>query len=188
MPFPYRKAICHTLYTGERAADRYPCEIQLRPGRISVRYKISGEQTVYQGRDKGEGHYVLESDEPSGRATLHRIPDSQVLEGYWEEGGGTGMWRIELGSLADTVTGETEADNDDDDANAVVDSYAVDADEDEDVDEEVEEEDDGDDPPMRTYKFPLREDLTVALTLPLDLTRREGRRLGRFMRSLSYEE
>lgn len=73
-----------------------PCEVLIDGGRIVVSYKEEGAQVVYEGEAIGEGHYRLACPSRSGRATLHRFPEDDVLEGSWSEGGEDGYWKVRL--------------------------------------------------------------------------------------------
>jgi hypothetical protein len=83
------------------------------------------------------------------------------------------MWRITLCQTADRVVGKELGDWSDDDVQGVAD---------------LPDDDDGDDwaSHPRRYKFPLRNDWDVYLRLPDDLTRREGKRMAAFVKSLAY--
>jgi len=70
--------------------------VRLTDDLIEVAYDDEGGAVCYRGRNNGDGHYDLTSAEIAGRASLHRFPDSHVLEGYWEEESRRGMWRIWL--------------------------------------------------------------------------------------------
>ena len=52
--------------------------------------------------------------------------------------------------------------------------------------EEEEDEDDDWSSKPRRYRFPLRSDWDVNLRLPDDMTRREGKRMAAFIKSLSH--
>ena len=65
-------------------------------GSILVEYDDDGNTVQYLGRDVGGGHYVLDSKSIDGRATLHRTPKTDILEGFWIVRGYEGMWRIHL--------------------------------------------------------------------------------------------
>lgn len=49
-----------------------------------------------QGPGPGGGHYLLTADTIQGRAMVHLAPNSSILEGFWSEGGNSGMWRVYL--------------------------------------------------------------------------------------------
>jgi hypothetical protein len=93
------------------------------------------------------------------------------------------MWRVELGKVTDTVTGEsafkpvvkTMETTDEDEG----DDYLL-------LEPEEEDEDDDWSSKPRRYRFPLRSDWDVNLRLPDDMTRREGRRMAAFIKSLSH--
>ena len=185
----YKNATSCTYFLGKEAAESSACEVRItEKEKIVVSYETDDGYTVYKGQEQGKGHYLLESDEPSGRGSLHRFDGSQILEGYWEEEGSKGMWRIELAEISDDVTGDA-ADVDEpvsglennNTENAVV------AEE-----QEISTTNDSQDSESfewetipKFYRFPLRHDWTVQLRIPDDLTRREGKRLARFVKSLS---
>lgn len=179
----YKNATYWTFHFGKEAAESHPCEVRIMDdGEIVVSYETDSDFVLYKGEEQGAGHYLLECEEPQGRASLHRFPDSLILEGYWEEDGLKGMWRIELGEVADEVTGEIgEADTE-----KLNDDSVLLAEINREVDEELEEELDDWGPIMRKYRFPLRDDQGVVFRLPDDLTRREGQRLANFIESLPY--
>jgi len=88
-----------TLCYDERQADgREDCEVKIAGDEIVVSYEQYDEYVLYRGREHGTGHFVLECLEREGKATLHQIPGSLILEGYWSEEGERGMWRIALQS------------------------------------------------------------------------------------------
>jgi len=178
----YKNATMETWGFGGDAVKLRQCEVRLADnGEIEVSYRSSVDEsgyTVYEGKELDEGHYLLECVSPVGRASLHRFPGSLILEGYFEEGETQGMWRVTLGEVSDTVTGEDAVEHDD--------WSDVDA-----VDELELPSDDGDDDrtsSARSYRFPLRNDWDVYLRIPTDLTRREGKRLAAFIKSLACYE
>ncbi len=185
----YKNATSCTYFLGKEAAESSVCEVRItEKGEIVVSYETDDGYTVYKGQELGKGHYLLESDEPFGRGSLHRFEGSQILEGYWEEDGSKGMWRIELSEISDDVTGDA-ADDDEpvsdsgsgntENAVAVGEleiSTSIDSHDSESFEWET---------IPKFYRFPLRHDWTVQLRLPDDLTRREGKRLARFVKSLS---
>jgi len=102
----YKNSVSWNYYFDSSAAESSPCEVRITGDQIVVSYETDDGYTVYAGSEKAPGHFILESDSPAGRATLHRLPDSLILEGYWEEGGSKGMWRIQLGEVSDELTGK----------------------------------------------------------------------------------
>jgi hypothetical protein len=73
-----------------------PCKVRLGDDVIMVEYEDYDGTVAYRGRADGPGHYTLFCPEKSGRATLHISPEKAVFEGYWNESGERGMWRIKL--------------------------------------------------------------------------------------------
>lgn len=71
-------------------------EVRINDGEMVVSYEDDGMWVNYKGQDMGGGHYLLTSPEVDGRSVLHRVPDSDILEGNWSEGGSHGMWRVYL--------------------------------------------------------------------------------------------
>ncbi|MBK9442337.1 MAG: hypothetical protein IPN53_13975 [Comamonadaceae bacterium] len=174
----YKDATVEMWAVGVGAMASQQCEVCLGDhGEIEVTYQGASDGIVsYEGMEHDEGHYLLESTSPDGRASLHRFSGGLILEGYWEAGGERGMWRITLVQTADRVFGkETGDSSDNDDVRRVADL----------PDDDDEVEDDWASKPRR-YKFPLRNDWDVFLRLPDDLTRREGKRLAAFIKSLAH--
>lgn len=71
-------------------------DVRIDDDLIVVSYEDEGGHVVYRGANNGDGHFELSAPERSGSATLHRLPDSDVLEGAWIEDGVRGMWAIFL--------------------------------------------------------------------------------------------
>ncbi len=187
----FKDATMKVWTVGVDAMTTRQCEVRLTDrGYIEVNYEDEARDdssVSYEGKEQGEGHYLLECEALDGRASLHRFSDSLILEGYWETTEASGMWRVELGKVTDTVTGESAS------KPAVKTVQTADEDEDEDDEdylllkpEEDVEDDDWSSKPRR-YRFPLRSDWDVNLRLPDDMTRREGRRMAAFIKSLSCE-
>ena len=70
--------------------------VRLTEESIEVAYDDDDGAVCYRGKNTGDGHYQLTAAERKGRASLHRFPNSNFLEGYWHEEDSMGMWRIEL--------------------------------------------------------------------------------------------
>lgn len=86
-----------TLYYSEDGAEEnYPCVVKITNDEILVEYDDEG-LVQYRGANDASGHFLLVAPAVEGRASLHRFPDADILEGSWVEAGYRGMWRIELG-------------------------------------------------------------------------------------------
>jgi hypothetical protein len=96
----FSNARMDTLYNGSNADLSDRCAVRIDDTQIRIEYTFDDERTQYEGRAIAPGHYRLECPERNGYATLHRIPDSSILEGSWIEDGERGMWRIELHETA----------------------------------------------------------------------------------------
>lgn len=72
-------------------------EVRIDENEILVAYQDDDGWVEYRGKNSGDGHFLLEAPERQGRASLHRFPEIEILEGYWQEQGYQGMWRIRLG-------------------------------------------------------------------------------------------
>jgi hypothetical protein len=92
----YKHSTMDTYFGDDEADHGYPCEVRIDNTRIVVSYAADGLKFVYEGEERGEGHFELRCAAENGRATLHRFADELVLEGWWVEGRNTGMWRIHL--------------------------------------------------------------------------------------------
>lgn len=83
-------------YFGDGSNDNIPCQVRLGDKTIAVSYAGEHGPIVYEGVERGAGHWRLTSQEPRGAASLHRFEDDDVLVGDWTEGHWDGMWKIEL--------------------------------------------------------------------------------------------
>jgi hypothetical protein len=84
-------------YSGDEADTDYPCEVHITDKEITVNYFADHAQRIqYRGENHGTGHFELRSNKNAGKASLHRTPGSQVIEGSWAENSVRGMWRIWL--------------------------------------------------------------------------------------------
>jgi hypothetical protein len=88
----------HSVMTSYCEGEVYEdsCEVRMAPGKIWVSYRTEEGPTLYEGEETAPGHYKLLSPAQNGRASLHRFPEDDILEGFWIEMGFQGMWRIQL--------------------------------------------------------------------------------------------
>jgi hypothetical protein len=85
------------MYYADGVERNEPCEVRIgEDGSIAVSSQAEDGPQVYEGKEINSGHFTLECARKRGRATLHRVPGENVLEGWWLEGGEEGMFRIEL--------------------------------------------------------------------------------------------
>jgi len=93
----YKNSKYDILYYDDRSASEDNlCEVRIGEGEMVVDYEDDGERILYKGRDKGNGHFELYSEEVKGRATFHMFEGSRFIEGSWVEDGARGMWKIRL--------------------------------------------------------------------------------------------
>ncbi len=93
----YKNCATTILYfDGDPAAEDHGYLVRISEGSVEIAYDDDEGPVCYRGKNPGNGHYLLEAPERRGRATLHRMPGSKIMEGYWEEDGYRGMWRILL--------------------------------------------------------------------------------------------
>lgn len=92
----YNRCSVNILYFDDEPACDDECIVRVSEGTIEVAYDDDEGPVCYRGRNAGDGHFQLAAPERDGKATLHQLPGAQILEGYWEEGGNRGMWRIFL--------------------------------------------------------------------------------------------
>ena len=182
----FNDAMMKVWTVGVDAIATRQCEVRLgdHNGQFEVTYEdeaMDDSSVSYEGQEQGEGHYLLECESLDGRASLHRFSDSLILEGFWETAEASGMWRVELGKVTDTVTGESAS-------KPVVKTVETTDEEDDflllEAEKDDEDEDDDWSSKPRRYTFPLRSDWDVNLRLPDDMTRREGKRMAAFIKSL----
>ena len=72
------------------------CQVRIDGAKIAISYEQHDGATVYEGEEVAPGHFELTCARRNGRATLHRPPGENLLEGYWVEGENRQMWRIQL--------------------------------------------------------------------------------------------
>jgi hypothetical protein len=71
-------------------------EVRIDGDELVLSYEGETGWVNYRGHDAGGGHYLLSAPEVKGRGVLHRSQEVEILEGYWEESGCRGMWRVHL--------------------------------------------------------------------------------------------
>ncbi|MCF4124961.1 hypothetical protein [Methylobacterium sp. SyP6R] len=72
------------------------CVVKIEGSSIIIEYMNGKNRYSFVGVEQTDGHYKLTAQTHKGRATLHRFPNDQFLEGWWHEDGRVGMWRIQL--------------------------------------------------------------------------------------------
>lgn len=91
----FKDARMDTLYYEADEADvNWPCKVRFDGKQLVIQYEEENEIVTYQGAEHGDGHYVVTNFGEGCRATLHRFPDSPILEGFWADSSYRGMWRI----------------------------------------------------------------------------------------------
>jgi len=95
---PIWQATMDSVFYDETPANEHEeCNVRIDNSHIEVTYEDEeGNLVLYAGSDEGNGHFTLECQLLNARATLHQIPNSRVLEGYWVEQGARGFWKITL--------------------------------------------------------------------------------------------
>lgn len=94
----YRDSKAKIFHGDKTLMEESDCHVRIEGDDIEVRYDDDdwGGEVVYVGKDIGQGHFELSAPITGGEASLHRIPNSKILEGWWHESGYEGMWRITL--------------------------------------------------------------------------------------------
>lgn len=97
----FNSSVMEVVYYSEQDADTgEPCRVIIGDGHIEVIYDFVDEVRKWTGNEIGDGHFRLEGLDFEGEATLHAFPTIKKgmwLDGFWEEEGERGMWRIRLG-------------------------------------------------------------------------------------------
>ena len=94
----WMNCLCDIYYQDDAPALRDPgYQIRIDADELVISYESEDGWVNYKGKDLGGGHYALVADTVEGRGMLHRAPESDILEGCWEENGAFGMWRLYLG-------------------------------------------------------------------------------------------
>jgi len=93
----YLKSKMEIAYLDGNLQEEEPCELTITegfPGKRSIQVTYDDKKRTYLGKEEGEGHFVLSSDNGNSHATLHMFKGGDRLEGRWKEGGQTGFWSI----------------------------------------------------------------------------------------------
>jgi hypothetical protein len=85
-----------TLASYYHRNNKGECNVRIDGAKIVLSYEQHDGLTVYEGEEIAPGHFKLTCARKGGRATLHRIPGKDLIEGHWVEGQDQGMWRIQL--------------------------------------------------------------------------------------------
>lgn len=85
-------------YGDSRPSETSDCNVSLEAGSLKIIYEIDDGEVRWIGTDLGGGHFDLRAHGAvTGRASMHMMtPKSRFLEGWWQEDGEEGMWRISL--------------------------------------------------------------------------------------------
>ncbi len=93
----WKNSICDIYYrSGGNDLDDTGYEIRITDNELVISYENEAGWVNYKGMDLGHGHYLLTAPAVNGRAFIHHLENSDILEGSWEEDGEQGMWRIHL--------------------------------------------------------------------------------------------
>ena len=93
----WRNSTCDIYYrSGDVDLHDTGYEIKFYGNELVISYEGEDGWVNYRGQDLGHGHYLLTAPEVRGRTVLHRIKNSNILEGSWDEDGHQGMWRFRL--------------------------------------------------------------------------------------------
>lgn len=92
----WKNAKMDVVYYNASEADEFVCDVRIGTSDLVVEYVYQGKKYVYSGQQIGHGHYNLTCQKNGGSASLHRFPNGKKLEGYWQETGWHGFWRIHL--------------------------------------------------------------------------------------------
>jgi hypothetical protein len=92
----WNKSRMQTVYYDNDPSEEDECDVKIDSKEIVVSYRDDSGFVNYRGKNDGTGHFELLAPERNGRATLHMFKDSSILEGFWEQEGYRGFWRIYL--------------------------------------------------------------------------------------------
>ena len=86
-----------TIYSEEDGQVSFSCQVRIDNGSIAISYTDENKgMVVYEGNEQGSGHFKLRSKNVNGSGTLHQFDGDNILEGWWNEEGSEGMWRIQI--------------------------------------------------------------------------------------------
>lgn len=90
-------ALIEKGYFDERPVQRVQnTAVEIGVRTILVEWREGSRAYRYEGVRTGQGHFLLNSDDGAGSATLHRFQNSTILEGFWKQNGKSGFWRVHL--------------------------------------------------------------------------------------------
>lgn len=89
------------FYDDTPAWEKEECLIDIDGKNIEITcYNEDDSTIIYKGYDEGHGHFVLACQKEKGGATLHKVPNKNIIEGFWEvtlnREYNKGFWRITL--------------------------------------------------------------------------------------------
>ena len=94
----YRNCRMRVMYFDNQKTDDIPGEVRFEEDTIVISYEGADGHEVHIGKEESSGHYITFCKETGGRGVYHRLPGSNILNGYWKEVDGfEGMTRIDLG-------------------------------------------------------------------------------------------
>lgn len=84
-------------FDARNSRDDVPAQVTLDArGMTLVAPDAKGDDVLWHGERRGQGHYVLNGSTAGAEASLHRFADSTILEGFWRNGRERGFWRLHL--------------------------------------------------------------------------------------------
>jgi hypothetical protein len=82
------------FFDKRQALENEVCELRMDDTQIVLSYEDEDGYVIYKGKNNGDGHFELSCPERNGKATLHVFRGCSKLDGYWQEDGYHGMWRV----------------------------------------------------------------------------------------------
>ena len=78
----WKNCTCDIYYRDEGSELNAPgYEICINGDQLTISFQGTQGRIAYRGSDLGGGHYELTTDLIEGRASVHRAPNSEVIEG-----------------------------------------------------------------------------------------------------------
>jgi hypothetical protein len=85
-----------TTSGGDLGIEHYRnAEVMLRDDELVISYHTDNGYEVYRGNGT-HGHWDLHNAKTGGWSSAHRTPDSEPIEGLWQEGSSSGYWKVRL--------------------------------------------------------------------------------------------
>jgi len=93
----YNESRMKCFYEDGTCSDEIICMVSFEGDTLIVNAEIEeGDEKLFQGKEKGDGHYLLRLFGTEKTSTFHRFKNSKIMEGQFEGEIKKGMWKVIL--------------------------------------------------------------------------------------------